>query len=108
MRISSMDSKGTLQNPVLTTAGFGMTESYADVDGVQDMWGELRQRSMMRTLDSGETVFNTKYQWTVRTHVALEDKLLRKSRWIIDGRTFFIDGYEEVGYYYKFMLTEKL
>lgn len=108
MKISSMDSRGTLQNPVLATAGYGMTESFADVDGVQDLWGSLKQRSMSRTLDTGDTILSTKYEWTVRTHMALEEKLLKKSRWIIDGRIFFIDGYEESGYYYKFYLTEKI
>jgi hypothetical protein len=99
--------RGTLQNTVLVAAGYGNKDSYTDVDGVTDVYGSLKRIGGNRSNDNGETVFSNRWEWIVRKHADLSEKLGRGSRWVIDGRYFGIDGYEYDQYYYRFILSER-
>lgn len=102
-----MDTKGTLQNVSLDQAGLTIKETYFDVDGVTDVYGSMKKMSGSRRNDRGEVVFMNTYEWTVRTHSILEENIMRGSRWMIEGIAYYIESYEDMDRYYKFILKAR-
>lgn len=109
MKVSIKDMKyrGTLQNSTLTVAGLGNTESFSNVIGVEDVYGSLKRISGSRVSENGQVLFSNRWEWIVRKHTDLSEKVGRGSRWYIDGRYFAIDGFEYDDFHYRFILTER-
>lgn len=105
--IKDMKYRGTLQNSEPLAAGLGLKDSFSDVDGVVDVYGSLKRIGGSRVSETGAVLFSNRWEWIVRKHTDLTEKVGRGSRWFIDGRYFAIDGFEYDNFHYRFILTER-
>ncbi len=105
--IGKMDKVCVLKQNTPGTLGAGAVDSYATLLTTR---GWLRKSSGNRSLSFGDLVGNDSWKLTVRKENALVNNLRHDLKWVIDGRTFTIQTWTNVGersFYYEFELTEQ-